>query len=224
MMELFRTLIGLLYIARAIQAEPDVDPAETSNFEKFQHESLDHKLPSIPLQMNVFGSIFQTAYYFVDVNIGAPKPQSTSMIIDTGSSTQGIPCQDCESCGHSHWDAYYNRTMSDYNHKMPCGECSTCRLIADEASLRDLVPVLRKFADDPEAFQEAASKLLLNDPERMQCLYNVCPAILQEDRYFASSQVHYAEGSSLSGLFFTDVIWLVRACLDFKLSDTFLSL
>eukprot|EP01053_Blabericola_migrator_P001701 Blabericola_migrator_1__1700@NODE_1458_length_4514_cov_172_331684_g560_i1_p1_GENE_NODE_1458_length_4514_cov_172_331684_g560_i1NODE_1458_length_4514_cov_172_331684_g560_i1_p1_ORF_typecomplete_len718_score54_51TAXi_N/PF14543_6/1e24Asp/PF00026_23/5_8e19TAXi_C/PF14541_6/1_3e03TAXi_C/PF14541_6/0_012TAXi_C/PF14541_6/5_1e07gagasp_proteas/PF13975_6/17gagasp_proteas/PF13975_6/8_8e03gagasp_proteas/PF13975_6/38_NODE_1458_length_4514_cov_172_331684_g560_i1682221 len=161
------------------------------SFTAFQRHQLNASLPKLPLQIEVYGSIFQTAYYFVDINIGAPQPQSLTMIIDTGSSTQGIPCHDCESCGNAHWDQYYNRTKSVFNQKMPCGDCATCRLANTEEMLRALAPTLMPYLDSDE-FDEQAAKYLLNDASRMQCLYNV----------------HYAEGSSLSGLFYTDVIWL----------------
>eukprot|EP01054_Gregarina_sp_Poly1_P009590 Gregarina_sp_Poly_1__9589@NODE_605_length_7202_cov_256_472039_g465_i0_p1_GENE_NODE_605_length_7202_cov_256_472039_g465_i0NODE_605_length_7202_cov_256_472039_g465_i0_p1_ORF_typecomplete_len734_score76_68TAXi_N/PF14543_6/5_7e22TAXi_N/PF14543_6/13Asp/PF00026_23/4_9e19TAXi_C/PF14541_6/6_8e02TAXi_C/PF14541_6/0_0056TAXi_C/PF14541_6/2_3e06gagasp_proteas/PF13975_6/14gagasp_proteas/PF13975_6/44zfCXXC/PF02008_20/96zfCXXC/PF02008_20/4_6_NODE_605_length_7202_cov_256_472039_g465_i015643765 len=161
------------------------------SFEEFQRDRINTTLPQLPLQVEVFGSIFQTAYYFVDVSIGAPDPQSLTMIIDTGSSTQGIPCHDCEACGHSHWDEYYNRTKSVFNERMPCGDCATCRLTTTEDALRSLAPTLLPFADSEE-FNNHAAKFLLQDSSKMQCLYNV----------------HYAEGSSLSGLFYTDVVWL----------------
>eukprot|EP01055_Gregarina_sp_Pseudo9_P001545 Gregarina_sp_Pseudo_9__1544@NODE_2035_length_1190_cov_4_720243_g1880_i0_p1_GENE_NODE_2035_length_1190_cov_4_720243_g1880_i0NODE_2035_length_1190_cov_4_720243_g1880_i0_p1_ORF_typecomplete_len227_score1_91TAXi_N/PF14543_6/5_2e20Asp/PF00026_23/7_6e08zfCXXC/PF02008_20/7zfCXXC/PF02008_20/0_46GFA/PF04828_14/0_45GFA/PF04828_14/1_7e02_NODE_2035_length_1190_cov_4_720243_g1880_i0144824 len=160
------------------------------SFEEFQRSRLNDSLPQLPLQVEVFGSIFQTAYYFVDVSIGAPTPQSLTMIIDTGSSTQGVPCQDCEACGRAHWDDYYDRTQSTFNQRMPCGECSTCRLTTTEDALRSLAPTLLPFIDSEE-FSERASQALLQDSSKMQCLYNV----------------HYAEGSSLSGLFYTDVVW-----------------
>lgn len=164
-------------------------------FEKFQAEQLGRRLPAVPLRTTVYGSIFQTAYYFIDLNIGAPVPQSISLIVDTGSSTQGMPCNDCEWCGHGHWESAYDRRKSQFSSRIPCGNCTTCRLHTDRDLLMDLVPPLLPVASQRDVFVAEASHLLLNDPRRMQCLY----------------QVHYAEGSTLAGLFYKDVIWLNTA-------------
>lgn len=158
----------MLSLVKTVSARID-----SAGFPEFQNEYLNKTLPHVPIRLPVFGSIFQTAYYFVDLDIGAPDPQSISMIIDTGSSTQGIPCHDCESCGHSHWDDYYDRTKSEFNRRMPCGECQTCRLNTGNKTLEALVTPLIQFVDEPAAFNAESAKLLLSDPGSMQCLYHV---------------------------------------------------
>lgn len=40
----------------------------------------------------VYGNIHNYAYYFVDLLLGSPNAQRTSVIIDTGSSLCGFPC------------------------------------------------------------------------------------------------------------------------------------
>lgn len=140
-------------------------------YQRFRSRQLKSILPQLPLQFDVLGSIFQTAYYFVDLQIGAPKSQSLSVIVDTGSSTQGIPCHDCEACGQEHWEKPYDRNISNFNQRMPCGECQTCRLNTANDSLKALADPLAN-ATGPE-FSKNAAKLLLFNAELMQCLYHV---------------------------------------------------
>ncbi|EZG44713.1 putative aspartyl protease [Gregarina niphandrodes] len=165
---------------------------EVENFKEYQKKAVGEYLPALPLRTKVFGSIFQTAYYFIDIFLGAPHPHEFSMIIDTGSSTQGLPCSNCQSCGSSHWEKPYDITKSEFNERIPCGNCTTCRLNTDKDTLQSLASPLVSYADDPSQFSSEAAKLLLGDADAMQCLYNV----------------HYAEGSRLQGLFYNDVMWM----------------
>ena len=82
--------------AADLPQEPKVVEADDEDsFRKFQRAQLDEKLPLVPLKMAVYGSIFQTAYYFIDLNVGAPSPQSLSLEIKPRHFTREI--DSCES-------------------------------------------------------------------------------------------------------------------------------
>eukprot|EP00391_Amoebophrya_sp_Ameob2_P012984 CAMPEP_0178982448 /NCGR_PEP_ID=MMETSP0795-20121207/502_1 /TAXON_ID=88552 /ORGANISM="Amoebophrya sp., Strain Ameob2" /LENGTH=924 /DNA_ID=CAMNT_0020673095 /DNA_START=173 /DNA_END=2950 /DNA_ORIENTATION=+ len=81
-----------------------------------------HKLEAA----RVYGNIHQFAYYFIDLLIGHPVAQRTSVIIDTGSSLCGFPCAGCGHCGR-HIDAAFDVSKSPTAEWVKCnGQCS-CR-------------------------------------------------------------------------------------------------
>eukprot|EP00405_Crypthecodinium_cohnii_P053789 CAMPEP_0206601688 /NCGR_PEP_ID=MMETSP0325_2-20121206/46812_1 /ASSEMBLY_ACC=CAM_ASM_000347 /TAXON_ID=2866 /ORGANISM="Crypthecodinium cohnii, Strain Seligo" /LENGTH=623 /DNA_ID=CAMNT_0054113775 /DNA_START=136 /DNA_END=2008 /DNA_ORIENTATION=- len=47
----------------------------------------------------LYGNINEYAYYFTDLLVGS-QSQRVSVIVDTGSSLCGFPCEGCEHCGH----------------------------------------------------------------------------------------------------------------------------
>lgn len=59
----------------------------------------------------LFGNINRYAYYFVDLEIGSPSPQRTSVIVDTGSRLVGFPCRGCAHCGE-HIDPAFDVSRS----------------------------------------------------------------------------------------------------------------
>ncbi len=67
----------------------------------------------------VYGNIHKYAYYFIDLLIGHPFAQRTSVIIDTGSSLCGFPCTTCAHCGR-HIDAAYDISKSPSAKWMKC--------------------------------------------------------------------------------------------------------
>eukprot|EP00392_Amoebophrya_sp_AT5.2_P016944 g17254.t1 len=74
----------------------------------------------------MYGNIHQFAYYFIDLLIGHPVAQRTSVIIDTGSSLCGFPCAGCGHCGR-HIDAAFDVSKSPTAEWVKCnGQCS-CR-------------------------------------------------------------------------------------------------
>ncbi|CAD7937107.1 unnamed protein product [Amoebophrya sp. A25] len=74
----------------------------------------------------VYGSIHQFAYYFVDLLIGDPEAQRTSVIIDTGSSLCGYPCKGCSHCGR-HIDAAFDVSKSKSFHWIKCNANCNCQ-------------------------------------------------------------------------------------------------
>lgn len=67
----------------------------------------------------LYGNIFNYAYYFVSILVGTP-PQRQSVILDTGSSLLGFPCQNCISCGQSHIDKGFDLGKSSTAQLLPC--------------------------------------------------------------------------------------------------------
>jgi len=59
----------------------------------------------------LYGNLNKYAYYYTDIMIGAPKPQLTSVIIDTGSRLLGFPCRNCVHCG-KHMDPAFDVARS----------------------------------------------------------------------------------------------------------------
>jgi hypothetical protein len=74
----------------------------------------------------LYGNINRYAYYFTDILVGAPKPQRVSVIIDTGSSLCGFPCEGCSHCG-GHIDPPFNFEASGSARWISCdvGECNS---------------------------------------------------------------------------------------------------
>eukprot|EP00928_Gymnodinium_smaydae_P032177 TRINITY_DN23375_c0_g2_i1.p1 TRINITY_DN23375_c0_g2~~TRINITY_DN23375_c0_g2_i1.p1 ORF type:complete len:500 (+),score=98.30 TRINITY_DN23375_c0_g2_i1:35-1534(+) len=72
----------------------------------------------------VYGNLDVYAYYFVDLLVGSPEPQRVSVIVDTGSSLCGFPCDMCEHCG-KHLEPAYRIKASRTAAAIPCGsdEC-----------------------------------------------------------------------------------------------------
>jgi len=67
----------------------------------------------------LYGNVNAYAYYFTDLLIGWPHPQRVSVIIDTGSSLCGFPCEGCRHCGH-HIDPPFQFTDSKTAHWITC--------------------------------------------------------------------------------------------------------
>merc|ERR1719346_392320 len=68
----------------------------------------------------LYGNINQYAYYFTDLLVGAPDPQRVSVIVDTGSSLCGFPCEGCSHCGQ-HIDPPFNIKNSESAEWIHCG-------------------------------------------------------------------------------------------------------
>ena len=77
-----------------------------------------------PKPPQIYGNIHQYAYYFVDLLVGHPVAQRTSVIVDTGSSLCGYPCAGCAHCGQ-HIDAAFDVTKSPSAKWVPCS--AKCR-------------------------------------------------------------------------------------------------
>lgn len=79
-----------------------------------------------PISYVLYGSIFETAYWFADVYVGLPTPQRQSLIIDTGSSVTGFPCTGCKVCG-SHLDLPFDLRLSNFAKPVECTrQCNVC--------------------------------------------------------------------------------------------------
>lgn len=102
----------------------------------------------------LYGNINQYAYYFTDLLVGT-TPQRVSVIVDTGSSLCGFPCEGCEHCG--------------------------------------------KHIDPPFAIDRSLSArwILCGSHCQGNCHAGVC-----------SYRQGYTEGSSISGLWFRDLVQL----------------
>ena len=60
--------------------------------------------------VRLYGNIKDYAYWFVDLMVGTP-PQRASVIIDTGSTVCGFPCNVCKNCG-THIDLAFDISAS----------------------------------------------------------------------------------------------------------------
>lgn len=84
---------------------------------------------------DLYGSINDYAYYFVDILVGTP-PRRESVILDSGSSLLGFPCTDCgSSCGR-HLDPPFNPSLSSSARFYTCADSrclnrDTCSKKAD---------------------------------------------------------------------------------------------
>eukprot|EP00922_Rhytidocystis_sp_ex-Travisia-forbesii_P034723 GHVS01051563.1.p1 GENE.GHVS01051563.1~~GHVS01051563.1.p1 ORF type:complete len:641 (-),score=99.04 GHVS01051563.1:1256-3109(-) len=80
----------------------------------------------------VYGNLFRLAYFFVDILVGSP-PQRQSVIIDTGSSLLGFPCQGCTKCGE-HIDLKFDLHASSTGKWLPCssGKCADSCVLSGE--------------------------------------------------------------------------------------------
>jgi len=76
----------------------------------------------------LYGNINKYAYYFTDLLVGMPNPQRVSVIVDTGSSLCGFPCEECKHCGH-HIDPPFRMNDSSSAAWVPCSaQCEgTCQ-------------------------------------------------------------------------------------------------
>ncbi|CAE8601259.1 unnamed protein product [Polarella glacialis] len=68
----------------------------------------------------IYGNVNAYAYYFTDILVGSPKPQLTSVIIDTGSHLLGFPCTGCEHCGN-HLEPAIDMSLSTTARWLGCG-------------------------------------------------------------------------------------------------------
>lgn len=60
-------------------------------------------------------------YYYVNIFIGSPSPQTQSVIVDTGSGILAVPCSNCHSCGHkNHLNPPYDPSKSKSSHVLTC--------------------------------------------------------------------------------------------------------
>eukprot|EP00930_Biecheleria_cincta_P070422 TRINITY_DN58055_c0_g1_i1.p1 TRINITY_DN58055_c0_g1~~TRINITY_DN58055_c0_g1_i1.p1 ORF type:complete len:484 (-),score=76.98 TRINITY_DN58055_c0_g1_i1:109-1560(-) len=81
----------------------------------------------------LYGNLNDYAYYFTDLLVGSPKPQLTSVIVDTGSHLIGFPCSGCSHCGH-HLEPALNIGQSQTAQWVPCNtnhHCDSCSKIGD---------------------------------------------------------------------------------------------
>jgi len=69
----------------------------------------------------LYGSVYGYAYWFVDILIGTPTEQRTSVITDTGSVLCGFPCSGCHGCGH-HIDQAFAPEKSESFSWVECRE------------------------------------------------------------------------------------------------------
>lgn len=81
-----------------------------------------HKIESA----RVYGNIHNYAYFFIDLLVGKPKAQRTSVIIDTGSSLCGYPCAGCGHCGR-HIDAAFDISKSETAAWVKCNKNCSCK-------------------------------------------------------------------------------------------------
>jgi len=82
-----------------------------------------HRIQSARL----YGDVTTYQYYYIDVLVGTPVPQRTSVIADTGSTICAFTCSGCQSCGH-HLDANFDFSLSITAKWTPCSKkCDSCR-------------------------------------------------------------------------------------------------
>jgi len=74
----------------------------------------------------------ELGYYYVTLFFGTPLQKQT-LIVDTGSTTTTIPCQECgDNCGQHHFDKPFNHDQSKTFKKFQCREkfgdyvCNDC--------------------------------------------------------------------------------------------------
>ncbi|CAE7027005.1 nep2 [Symbiodinium natans] len=67
----------------------------------------------------LYGNLNAYAYYFTDLQVGTPKAQLTSVIIDTGSHLLGFPCGGCDHCGR-HLEPGFYMSQSKTAEWTPC--------------------------------------------------------------------------------------------------------
>ncbi|CAE7262577.1 APF1 [Symbiodinium natans] len=77
----------------------------------------------------LYGDVATYQYYYVDLLVGSPVPQRTSVIADTGSTLCAFPCTGCKMCGH-HLDANFDFQKSKTAEWVKCSRrgCDTCRM------------------------------------------------------------------------------------------------
>ncbi|CAJ1414346.1 unnamed protein product [Effrenium voratum] len=75
----------------------------------------------------LYGDVVSYQYYYIDLLVGTPVPQRTSVIADTGSTICAFTCSGCQSCGH-HLDANFDFSKSSTAQWLPCGQgCDSCK-------------------------------------------------------------------------------------------------
>jgi len=74
---------------------------------------------------NLYGNVAQYGYYFMDLWVGTPANQRTSVIVDTGSRLVGFPCTGCEHCG-SHIDKAFDFSRSSSASWVGCESDTSC--------------------------------------------------------------------------------------------------
>ncbi len=69
----------------------------------------------------LYGNVTELLYYYANIYVGSP-PQQQSVIVDTGSSFVGVPCQQSCSgnCGKVHRNALFDAELSQTFAEEPC--------------------------------------------------------------------------------------------------------
>lgn len=78
------------------------------------------------LEETYSGALYQgIGTHYVDIWVGHPQPQRQTLIIDTGSSIVGFPCDPCPKCGGEqyHTDPSYMDESSTTFTMVHCGDC-----------------------------------------------------------------------------------------------------
>lgn len=75
----------------------------------------------------VYGNVAEVGYYYAALWVGTP-PVKRTLLIDTGSSLMGFPCEDCTACGQ-HSGSHFRRKLSATAREISCAEvsCADCR-------------------------------------------------------------------------------------------------
>lgn len=142
----------------------------------------DYTIKPNSASFQLYGSVYDTAYWFVDVYLGYPKGQRQSLILDTGSGVTAAPCSNCASnCGR-HIDPPLNLLISQSWKSIKClDSCLFC-------SKRNYSP-----NGKPTYFELSTN---LNEPFK------------SKDSLTCSYHVEYVEGSTLTGEFILEKILL----------------
>ena len=79
------------------------------------------------ISSKVHGNIAEVGYYYTSLWVGTP-PVQQSLLLDTGSSLTGFPCEDCQACGQ-HSGVYFRRKSSATARQTSCSDlsCADCR-------------------------------------------------------------------------------------------------
>jgi len=78
------------------------------------------------MKAKMYGNIHKFSYYFADLLVGAPTPQITSLIMDTGSILAAMPCKTCVECGSNHFDKNFDPEQSDTFEWLSCDSGCSC--------------------------------------------------------------------------------------------------
>lgn len=74
----------------------DSTSSEAAVVEKEANNNIDEESP-----VEMYRDVLYEGYgvHYVDLWVGCPQPQRVTVIVDTGSSVTGFPCQECHRCG-----------------------------------------------------------------------------------------------------------------------------